>query len=644
MFVRSLRSLLVLIACSALFAGAQSPQASSQNSAPNPSSKRRLPTQHEVVAPFWTLEPGWDTQLEVSNNLTQEDLEVTPVLRTSDGSDLSLPPLRIPHDQARQVDLQTLVPDLNGRANSYGSVLFRYNSVSRGNLFATVLLQRLGHPMSFHFDAFPLDPDFVSGSRESIWWLPHATADGFLVVTNFSPRTVRAQQVFTEGTKSDIAVLTLGPHQTRRVSVRDAVEHAGFKTTQGGLRVEFAGDAGSLHVSEFLFDEDAGFSALMKVFERDGKAPREPITLRAPLVGLATPDAMLGYPDGTVLIPRLFIRNAGEDTVPADIALNWKSQTSVGRIPIKLPPLAPQETRVLDLSALQKQGLPPDANWANVSITYLGRPGDLVPLAASYDDTTRYGLQSPFSDNLSFMWKGGMWHYDAQHNSLITTGNAGTKDARVSVNLFYAENGTYELPERSLRPGEQIWLDVGQLIRNQVPDKKGRVIPPDTMSGSYQIEDLNDSNIGYLYEGKLVTDKTFGHATYGCAPCCGYDDAFLLPDPLGAFVGGGGVFDVWATNDCTGSPQRKGGAYNWTSSNHPVATVDQSGYMSGISLGGTTVDSFIGLRSPGVNRCPPLIFNPTGAGNVVPKFSVLTVPIYHGTISMDQPCVMEFGN
>jgi hypothetical protein len=168
MFVRSLRSLLVLIACSALFAGAQSPQASSQNSAPNPSSKRRLPTQHEVVAPFWTLEPGWDTQLEVSNNLTQEDLEVTPVLRTSDGSDLSLPPLRIPHDQARQVDLQTLVPDLNGRANSYGSVLFRYNSVSRGNLFATVLLQRLGHPMSFHFDAFPLDPDFVSGSRESI--------------------------------------------------------------------------------------------------------------------------------------------------------------------------------------------------------------------------------------------------------------------------------------------------------------------------------------------------------------------------------------------------------------------------------------------------------------------------------------------
>lgn len=91
------RSLLVVIAGSALFAVAQSPQAANQNDAPKPSSRRRPPTQHEVVAPFWTLEPGWNTQLEISNNLTQGDLEVTPVLRTSDGVDVSLPTLRIPH-------------------------------------------------------------------------------------------------------------------------------------------------------------------------------------------------------------------------------------------------------------------------------------------------------------------------------------------------------------------------------------------------------------------------------------------------------------------------------------------------------------------------------------------------------------------
>ena len=289
---------LLLVAIQATSAASQSNSSSAKSSGNTslPTTPRRLPMQHEVVAPFWTLEPGWSTQLEVSNNLTQEDLEVTPVLRTFDGTELPLPLLKIAHDQARTLDLQTLVPDLNGRANSYGSVLFRYKSISRGNLFATVFLQRLGQPISFHFDAFPLDPTIVSGSRESIWWLPHATADGYLVITNFTQRSVRARQVFTEGNKRDIVALTLGPYETRRISIRETVQRAGFKTTQGGLRVEFDGDAGSLHVSEFLFDEDAGFSALMRVFGRDGKAPREAITPASPTGWIGESRSHAGLP------------------------------------------------------------------------------------------------------------------------------------------------------------------------------------------------------------------------------------------------------------------------------------------------------------------------------------------------------------
>ena len=97
--------------------------------------------------------------------------------------------------------------------------------------------------------------------------------------------------------------------------------------------------------------------------------------------------------------------------------VNWRSSKSVGRFPLRLAPLAPEETRVLDLTLLQKDRLPVDANWAKVEITYTGRPGDIVAIANSYDATTRYGIQSPFTDSLSFMWKGGMWHVDAQHNT-----------------------------------------------------------------------------------------------------------------------------------------------------------------------------------------------------------------------------------
>jgi hypothetical protein len=40
--------------------------------------------------------------------------------------------------------------------------------------------------------------------------------------------------------------------------------------------------------------------------------------------------------------------------------------------------------------------------------------------AASYDGTLRHGAQTPFSDQLTFQWEGGMWDYDAYHDSMAT--------------------------------------------------------------------------------------------------------------------------------------------------------------------------------------------------------------------------------
>ena len=41
-----------------------------------------------------------------------------------------------------------------------------------------------------------------------------------------------------------------------------------------------------------------------------------------------------------------------------------------------------------------------------------------------------------------------------------------------------------------------------RLNRNPVPDARGRVFPITATSGTYEIEDMNDSYVGSLYEGK----------------------------------------------------------------------------------------------------------------------------------------------
>ena len=142
--------------------------------------------------------------------------------------------------------------------------------------------------------------------------------------------------------------------------------------------------------------------------------------------------------------------------------------------------MTPYETRLVDVAALQETGiLPKEANWTSVTLTTNGLPDEVLAVAASYDDTLRYGAQTPFSDQLSFRWEGGMWQYDPYHNSIITGGNGGTKPTRLVFTIFYNQ-GTkrYDL-EQTLQPDEQMWIDVGKLIREHVPDKNGKTLPAD---------------------------------------------------------------------------------------------------------------------------------------------------------------------
>ena len=109
-----------------------------------------------------------------------------------------------------------------------------------------------------------------------------------------------------------------------------------------------------------------------------------------------------------------------------------------------------------------------------------------------------------------------MWEYDAYHSSIITAGNGGTKPTRAAFTIFYNQGAEkYEL-EQTLQPDEQMWIDVGKLIREHLPDKNGKTLPADLTSGSYEFRDLTDIAIGSLFEGKLIYDKTYGHVTYGC--------------------------------------------------------------------------------------------------------------------------------
>src|SRR5438046_1574727 len=78
----------------------------------------------------------------------------------------------------------------------------------------------------------------------------------------------------------------------------------------------------------------------------------------------------------------------------------------------------------------------------------------------------------------------------AYHSSIITAGNGGTQPTQAALTIFYNQ-GTqkYELVQ-TLQPDEQMWIDIGKLIREHVADKNGNTLPPTATSGSFEIRDL----------------------------------------------------------------------------------------------------------------------------------------------------------
>jgi hypothetical protein len=579
---------------------------------------------------YWTTETGWRSELQLRNNLAAGDLTITPALRTPDGTETALSPVTVKPQEIKIVDLEAAVvgsaPQYIG---TYGSLIMRYSSPSADNLFAMLMIHDVGHSVAFHIDATGQSSDPAHGSREGIWWLPNDTATDYLVLTNLGSTPLQLDlSVYDSSGREAKQEIALAARSTNRLSVRQLTRAAGLVGTFGGIKVFAPTNAGSLDSLHILFDEAASFSVLLKMFDYNPSARLEERdfagtnvwTLRAPMLALSQPDPALAFPEGTVLQPQLLVRNVVAKPVGVNLRFNWRSNAASGKAAGPSFRLGPYETRRVDVAALQAAGvLPADAAWASVVITTSGLPDEVMAVAASYDQALRYGAQTPFSDQLAFQWVGSLWEYDAQHDSLITAGNGGTKPLQAAFNIYYNQ-GTqkYEL-EQTLQPDEQMWIDMGKLIGEHVPDKNGNVLPANLASGSYEVRDLTNIGVGNLFEGKVVYDKTYGHVTYGCGVCCAYSMSQLWFNPLGIPLLSSTPTGVDGYDTCDARWVDVSGPFwgHWSTTSGAIATVDYYANHTGHAVGSTTSLTYGTLERSGPRGCYSLQFQPNGGDNVL---------------------------
>jgi hypothetical protein len=338
------------------------------------------PQNFEQFAVYWTDEAGWHSELQLRNNLVDQALTVTPALRSSDGNEMQLAPVTIRPSDVVSVDLHDAAISADpSHASGFGSVVLRYRATVFHALYAAVMVYDTGHPIAFHLDAYPQPKKFIAGSQEGIWWLPNDAVTDYLILTNTGNEALNSVVVIYDSSGAPSRQnVTLSPRQTQRLSVRSLLQHAGLTGTYGGIEVDVRNGAGYLDTAHLVFDEVAGFGAIMKMFQHHPLAKFEERawggvrqwTTRAPMLALTNPDPALGFPAGTQLQPKVFVRNASGKGYTADIRFNWFSGTTTGRSGLTSIPLKPHETRLIDVSAFQSQGLlPMDARWSSVIIS-----------------------------------------------------------------------------------------------------------------------------------------------------------------------------------------------------------------------------------------------------------------------------------
>jgi hypothetical protein len=154
---------------------------------------------------------------------------------------------------------------------------------------------------------------------------------------------------------------------------------------------------------------------------------------------------------------------------------------------------------------------------------------------------------------------------------------------------------------------------------------------------------LNHNPTGSLYEGKVIVDKTYGHAAYTCMICCGPKVPWMVYDPLSVLVNGWDNQQINAVDSCGGGTFDVTDDFpTWWTANTSIATASNK-RITGVAVGTTrhyaqSIDMYWGLKTDNPDGCPLSQKVPSAPTNVAPQITSISPST--GTIGKTLPVVI----
>jgi hypothetical protein len=190
----------------------------------------------------------------------------------------------------------------------------------------------------------------------------------------------------------------------------------------------------------------------------------------------------------------------------------------------------------------------------------------------------------------------------------ISRDGAASGDALLT--LHHDNGGESSEMEQTIPPGEQMWMNLAELIRNRVPDRKGNTLPVDVSAVTYDLQDLT-SRSHSLTASALAVDSSLGlRVRHNYPICCGNSSPDWGVDSFNLAVDDVSLDPIYATDSCNGGTVDISGLLgDWWSGNTSIATVTNTA-VTGEAAGTTTANASGVIFLDGCFEDPVHLSNP----------------------------------
>jgi hypothetical protein len=167
---------------------------------------------------------------------------------------------------------------------------------------------------------------------------------------------------------------------------------------------------------------------------------------------------------------------------------------------------------------------------------------------------------------------------------------------------------TYEL-QQTIAPGDQMWVNLGQLIQQRVPDRNGNFLPVDVNTVTYDVQELSPGGHN-LIANDLTVNPSAGQAIPNYPRCCPYSDYYYSPNYVQFIYDGSAPYLIDAIDSCNGTPYSIIDDFtSFSSSNTSVAQFTK-GLVQAVGVGQATGTAHGWLLYDGCVLVPVTAYEP----------------------------------